>query len=593
MKQFLKQVLAAVIGSVIGMLLTFFIGIILIVVIAAAAFSSASKEKTVHVKANSVLHLNLTQPVTERTTNNPLKDFNFSSFTSNKQLGLNDILSAIENAKSDPDIKGIYMDMGSVPAGMATVEEIRNALIDFRKSGKFILSYSENYSQGAFYLASVADKIYLNPQGVMDWKGLSAQLMFFKGALEKLEINAQIFRHGKFKSAIEPFDLDKMSAANRLQTMSYMDALWNHLLEGITATRHVPAEELNRLADQLGIRKPQDALSHKFVDGLKYKDEIIDELKDKLALKEKSKINFVELEDYSRAAKKDKKSGREKIAVIYAVGTIGGGEGDEENIGSDRISKTIREARLDSTIKAIVLRVNSPGGSALASDVIWREVLLAEKAKPVIVSMGDVAASGGYYISCAADIIVAQPNTITGSIGVFGLLPNAQKFFSDKLGITFDTANTNKHADLGTPFRPVSPEEGRVIQESVEDIYNAFIGKVADGRKKKSQEIDSIGQGRVWSGTDAKRIGLVDTLGGIGTAIKIAARMAKTENYRIIELPRQKDFWEALVKDITEDSETRILKKELGLNYVYYNNFRDLALSRGVQARMPYDLLVY
>lgn len=539
------------------------------------------------------MHLKFDMPVSERTANNPFKNFNFSSFRGSKEIGLNDVLANIEKAKTDADIKGIYMDISRAPAGIATVEEIRNALVDFKTSGKFILSYSETYSQAAYYLSSVADKVYLNPQGGMDWKGLSAQMMFFKGALEKLDINVQIFRHGKFKSAIEPFDLDKMSPANRLQTMTYVSAIWNNMLSAISKSRSVSVEELNKLADKLSIREPADALKFKMVDGLKYKDEVIDELRNKLSLKEKDKLNYVDIAEYTNAAKKEKNTAKEKIAVIYATGMIEGGEGDDETIGSDRISKTIRDARLDKNIKAIVLRVNSPGGSALASDVIWREVLLAKKAKPVIVSMGDVAASGGYYISCAADVIVAEPNTITGSIGVFGLLPNVQKLLSNKLGITVDTANTNKHADIGTTLRPATAEEGAFIQQSVENIYGIFVGKVADGRKKTTAEIDSIGQGRVWSGVDAKRIGLVDELGGINDAVKIAAKKAKLDKYKIVELPRQKDILEELLKDGSDEIETRMLKKELGANYEHYKHVKEMINLKGVQARMPFDVVLY
>jgi protease-4 len=590
MKQFFKYVLA----TMTGLLFAFILSVLILIIIGVSIIGAASsKDKTFKVKTNSVLHLNFSSAVMERTPNNPFKDFNFSSFSGNKQIGLNDILENIKKAETDPDVKGIYMDMSSVPAGIATIEEMRNALLEFKKSGKFILSYSEGYNQGAYYLSSVADKIYLNPQGNLDWKGLSAQIMFFKGAMEKLDISAQIFRHGKFKSAIEPFDLDRMSAANRLQTMSYVGAIWNHILEGISKARAIPVEDLNRMADQLEVRMPEDALRLKMVDGLKYKDELIAELKGKLGLQEKDKINTVEMEEYARTPRRDKKHGKEKIAIIYAVGSIQGGEGDEETIGSERISKALREARLDSTIKAIVFRVNSPGGSALASDVIWREALLAEKAKPFIVSMGDVAASGGYYISCAADVIVAQPNTITGSIGVFGILPNAQKFLNNKLGITIDTANTNKHADMGSVFRPVSPEEGKVVQQGVEHIYDVFIGKVAAGRKKTTAEVDSIGQGRVWSGVDAKRLGLVDELGGINDAINIAAQKAKLESYKIVELPKQKDFLESLFKEVTEDTETRVLKKELGINYEYYRHFREMTGLDGVQARMSYDVVLF
>lgn len=589
MKQFFKYVLATITGLIITLVLV----VLFFVVLIAGIISSASDEKSVTVKPNSVLHLKFEAPIGERTDKNPFKNFDFSSMSGKKDIGLNDILENIKKAKTDNDIKGIYIDMSRVPAGIATVEEIRNALLDFKTSGKFIFAYSETYSQGAYYLSSVADKIYLNPEGNLDWKGLSAQMMFFKGTLEKLEISAQIFRHGKFKSAIEPFDLDKMSAANRLQTMTYLNAIWDHIVDGISKSRHIPADELNQIADQLSIRQPEDAVKFKMVDGLKYKDEILTELKNKLGLKEKEKINYVDIGDYTHSRSKEKRSAKEKIAVIYATGTIGSGEGDDDSMGSERISRAIREARSDSNIKAIVLRVNSPGGSALASDVIWREVFLARKTKPLVVSMGDVAASGGYYISCAADVIVAEPNTITGSIGVFGMLPNAQKFFNNKLGITIDTANTNRHADIGSVYRPVTTEENQFIQQSVENIYNVFIGKVADGRKKTTAEIDSIGQGRVWSGVDAKRIGLVDELGGINDAIKIAARRAKLDKYKIVELPKQKEILEELLKDISDDIETKMLKRQLGETYDHYMHYKEMIDLKGVQARMPYEVVLY
>lgn len=604
MKQFFKFVLA----TITGLILTFALVVIFFIVLIAGLVSSASSDKTFNVKANSVLHINFSEPILERTPFNPFSDMSTSSisgmivsqpfianrfgFMLGKEIGLNDILEDIKRAKNDSAIKGIFMDVSQVPAGVATLEEIHNALLDFKSSGKFILSYSESYSQGAYYVSSVADKIYLNPQGALDWKGLSAQIMFFKGALEKLEINAQIFRHGKFKSAVEPFDLDKMSPANRAQTMVYINSLWDHMLEGISKSRTISVEELNALADGLSIRLPEDAVKFKLVDGLKYKDEIIDELKTKLGVKTKDKINYVELAEYARA-EKEKNKAKGKIAVIYAVGNIGGGEGDEQSIGSEGLSKTIREARLDTTIKAIVLRVNSPGGSALASEIIWREALLAKKTKPFIVSMGDVAASGGYYISCAADVIVAEPNTITGSIGVFGMMPNVQKFFNNKLGITIDTANTNKHSDVGSAFRPVSAEEGQFIQQSVENVYDVFITKVADGRKKTKAEIDSIGQGRVWSGVDAKRIGLVDELGGINEAIKIAAEKAKLDKYKVVELPKQKNILEELFKNIGGDAQTQLLKSELGENYSIYKHIKEMNTMKGIQARMPYDLIVY
>lgn len=596
----MKQFFGAFFGSIVGLLIT---GIIMALIIGAfiaaglkGALSNIDNEKIFKVKDNSVLHLKLDGPISERGMDNPFEDYDLGPFIPKGVLGVRGIVKSIVAAKTDDKIKGIYLDIKDLQAGFASAQEIRNALVDFRKSGKFIYAYAEVYSQKAYYLATAASKLYMNPQGGMEFKGLSMQLLFFKNMLEKMQVEAQIFRHGKFKSAIEPFMLDKMSEANRLQTETYLNSMWNSMLEGISKERNVSIEKLNDLANKLGIASPEDALNNKLIDALLYEDEVISLLKKDLKLKENDKIAFAEItkyEKHTRGGIKDKKITRKpKIALVYAVGQIQSGDGDDETIGSDRIAKAIRDARLDTTIKAIVMRVNSPGGSALASDVIWREVVLAKKVKPFVVSMGDVAASGGYYISCAADKIFAQPNTITGSIGVFGMLPNAQKAFGDKLGINIDTVNTNKHSDVGTIFRPVTQEEFLYIQNNVEKVYETFIGRVAEGRGITTAQVDSIGQGRVWSGTDALNIKLVDELGGTDDAIAYAAKMAKLKDYKTEEFPKRKDPFSMLLGKGEDELEERIIQRNLGEQYVYLKFVKKIMQFKGVQMRLPYEMIV-
>lgn len=580
-------------ASALGLVL----GIFLLFAILAGIGASMSDTETVEVKDNSVLHIKLDFELKERGNNSPFGNFDPSTFEAKPSVGLNNILASLKNAANDDKIKGVYLDLQSTPAGMATVEEIRNALLEFKKSGKWIVSYSEIYTQKAYYLASVSDELWLNPQGIVEWKGLGAQLMFLKGMFEKLEVEPQIIRYGKFKSAVEPLMLDKMSEANRMQTMTYMSDLWNKMLTGISEGRGKTVEELDRMAQDALIQNGKDALDNGLVDALLFKDQVLDSLRSRLSItKEDEKINFIGLAKYKDApivkGKDEKSAKKDKIALVYAVGSIEGGEGDDETIGSEKISAEIRKARLDDKVKAIVLRVNSPGGSALASDVIWREVVLAKAVKPVVVSMGDVAASGGYYIACAADTIVAQPNTITGSIGVFGVLMNAQKMVNNKLGIMIDTVKTNRFADLGTPFRPLTDGERDIIQNGVNEIYLDFITKVAAGRGMTTAEVDSIGQGRVWSGEDALEKGLVDVLGGIVDAIAIAARMAKVENYRIVEYPAMKDPMQALVEELTGKGEEVFLKNRLGQYYEYVKDVEGLMQMKGVQARLPYQIYI-
>lgn len=568
----------------------------LIIVIASisSVFSEAIKlndHEAYKPKENSVLRIDLNGDIKERGVKNPFGDVDLGPFMPKASVGLNDIIDDLKKAKEDKNIKGIYLEISEPVAGFATLEEVRNALLDFKSSGKFIYAYSEVYSQKAYYLASTATKLYLNPQGALEIKGLSSQIMFYKKMLEKLDMEVQIFRHGKFKSAIEPFMLDKMSDANRTQVETYLGSLWNHMITGIAKNRNITVKEINDMADHLSIRSPEDAVKYKLIDELKYEDEVFSSIKKKISLAETDKIHFVSLSDYSEASSPAKLS-KDKIAVIYAVGEIESGDGGDDKIGSAHIAKAIRDARLDNNIKAIVFRVNSPGGSALASDVIWRETVLAQKTKPFIVSMGDVAASGGYYISCAADRIFAQPNTITGSIGVFGMIPNAQKALSEKLGITIDTVNTNKHSDVGTILRGVTSDEYEYVQQSVEHIYDVFITKVAAGRKTSKNNIDSIGQGRVWSGVDAIKINLVDELGGINDAIAYAAKQAKLKEYKVVSLPKQKDPLQELFGNGKEEMEARAMKTNLGETYEYVKQVKNVLQLKGVQARLPYEMII-
>ena len=586
----MKNFFGAFFGSCLGILLTGIV-ITLITIVSIKNMVDDGNDKTYNSVENSVLKLSLNDQIKERTVENPFSKINLGPLMPEGSLGLNTILLNIKKAKEDKDIKGIYLEISNPIAGFATLEEIRNALIDFRSSGKFIYAYSETYSQKAYYIASTASKLYLNPQGTLEVKGLSSQIMFFKNMLDKLGVEVQVFRHGKFKSAIEPFMLDKMSEANRSQVETYLGSLWNHMLAGISKSRGITASEINNMADNLLIRNPSDALKYKLVDALKYEDEAMDDIKKAISIDQKEKIHFVSLEKYAESPNKTKLSSN-KIAVVYAVGEIVSGKGSDDQVGSESVAKALRDARLDTSIKAIVFRVNSPGGSALASDVMWREVLLAKAAKPVVVSMGDVAASGGYYISCAANRIFAQPNTITGSIGVFGLIPNAQKALSEKLGITIDTVNTNKHSDVGTILRAASADEYNYIQKSVEDIYDVFITKVAEGRNISKNNVDSIGQGRVWSGTDALKIKLVDEIGGINDAIAYAAKLAKLSNYKLIDLPKQKDPLEELFNTGADEIETRTMKANLGEQYIFIKQLKTVLLKKGIQARVPYEMII-
>lgn len=587
MKEFFKYVFATVVGIVIS---TVVLGILFFIVII-GMISSIDSDKTATVKKNSVLYLNLDQAIIERTPEDSFGKLFGSS--NDKSIGFNDIIKALDKAKTDENIQAVYINVSSPNAGLSTMLEVRDAIIDFRKSKKPVIAYSEIYSQGAYYLASAANKVYLNPEGDFTFKGFSSELIFFKGALEKLGIEAQIIRVGNYKSAVEPFINTKMSDYNRQQVTAYVNGLYDTFLTGIAETRKIEKDSLHQIANQLKIQLPKDALVYKMVDGLKYKDEILDELRNITGKGKKEDINSVSINDYIKnLPMQGSVSSKNRIAVIYANGDIVGGEGSDEQIGSERISRAIRKARLDDNVKAIVLRVNSGGGSALASDVIWREMILSKKVKPVIASFGDVAASGGYYIGCAADSILVQPNTITGSIGVFGIIPNFQNLLNNKLGLTFDGVKTGEYADIMSTNRPLTPAERAIIQKGVNNVYDTFITKVADGRKITKAQVDTLGGGRVWIGTAAVKNGLADRLGSFGDAIKSAAKKAKLSDYKVVEYPEKIDPFKEFLNSAKDNVSSYYAKKEFGENYVLYQQMKKAISNAGIQTRMDYEIRI-
>ncbi|CAE7470479.1 sppA [Symbiodinium microadriaticum] len=511
--------------------------------IIAGLASSAKDDKEPTIKEGSILHLKLNRPIKDRPSDNPFETFNFATLEDESPLSLSKIIENIEKASKDERIEGVYLDIQNLRANMSSTEAIRRALTKFKESGKFIVAYNEDYGQNEYYLCSVADEIYLNPAGGMTFKGLSAQLMFFKDALGRLDIDMQVIRHGKFKSAIEPFVRNDMSPENEAQLRKLIDGIWASQLEEISSARKIDKAELNRIADSLLIRTADDALAFGLVDDLLYEDEVKKLLK--------AKGEDMELVREIRRSKN-------KIAVIFAEGEIISGKSNDGSMGSETIADAIKKAREDKEVKAIVLRVNSPGGSALASDVIWRETMLAKAEKPLVVSMGDLAASGGYYISCGANRIYAEESTITGSIGVFGVIPNMQGMLNKKLGIYTDEVNTNANSDGLTPFRPLSNTERVAVKAMIEEIYDDFTSKVANGRGMSQADVDSIGQGRVWSGIDAIEIGLVDEIGGLEAAIASAAELAEVEKYKLKELPEQEDPMMKLMQQLANQSYLKI-----------------------------------
>lgn len=577
-KTFFATLLALIIFAVIGFFLL--IGFIT---------SAATADKPV-IGTKAMLVLDLSHQFREQTQENPLHMFLKES--QGDVPSLYDMIRLIRHAKADSSIKGIYILCGSNVNGFAASEELRKALLDFKRSRKMVFAYGETISQKGYYVANVADQLYCHPQGGVDWAGFSSNLLFLKGMLDKLEIQPQIFYAGKFKSATEPLRETQMTAANRLQTSVWLGDLYNHFLAAASETRKIDTAKLHALAVQGSIQTAYDALKNGLVDGLKYDDEIKKELQGKLQLGEKDKINFVTFNEYARAVNLLDEYSDNKIALIYADGDIVSGNGDNEQVGSDAFRVLIRKVRMDKSVKAIVFRVNSPGGSSLASDVIWREISLAHKEKPVIVSMGDVAASGGYYISCNADSIFVNANTITGSIGVFSIVPNFQSFFKNKLGITFDGVKTAPYADMGSGERPLNETEKRFFQAGTDSIYHTFKTKVAAGRRKDILYIDSIAQGRVWTGERAVSIGLADRIGTLQDAINCAARKADLTEYRVKEYPEKKNIFEQLMNSYKHSLKTSLLKEEVGGEQL--RALQELKKVRQMigqpQARMPFSV---
>ncbi len=589
MKSFLKYVLATVTGIIISTVIIF----IILAGIIGSIVSSASKDTSPIIADNSVLYITLNHAVKERGETNPLEGVDLPGFGTIKTLGLDEILERIESAKADDKIKGIYLNLSGVNVGFATLQEIRDALLDFKSSKKFIVSYSEGYTQKAYYLASLADKIYLNPEGGLDFRGLSSSIMFMKDALDKLGVDMQVVKVGTYKSAVEPFILNEMSEPNRQQVASYLNSLYATFLSNISTSRNIPVDSLHAMADRYAVRNAEDAVKLKLVDATLYKDEVIQDFQKRLNIKDSKKgIPNVSLLDYRSISTTSNADGR--IAMLYAEGEIVSGEGSDGQIASEKISRELRKLREDDRIKAVVFRVNSPGGSALASDVIWREVVLTKKVKPVIVSMGDYAASGGYYISAAADSIFAESNTITGSIGVFGIIPNFKGLLNDKLGIHFDEVKTGEYASLmSSPDRPLTAEERSIIQHEVDKTYATFIKKVAEGRGLSVANVDSIGQGRVWTGNQAIEIGLVDRIGGINDAVNAAAKMAKLKDYRIVKYPSLKDPFASILSTSKEKISIWFMKDQLGDQYRYIQELKAITQQSGIMAKLPYSIEVH
>lgn len=578
MRQFFKIFFACLLSLVIFTLIVFFF-------ILATVGRITAKERPV-VLAKSVLVIDLGESFAEQSRVNP---FGFIGDKAKEQPGMFDVVRLIQRAKTDNDIEGIYLVANGNPNGYAASEEIRSALKEFRSGGKFILAHGDIISQKAYSIANVADKIYVNPQGYFEWSGYSVEYIFLKGTLDMLHIQPQIFYAGKFKSATEPLRSDRMTEANKLQTTVWLNDLYADLLVRTSEARKIDTATLHQLANEARIQTATDAVTYKLVDAVKYDDEVKDEIKSRLKLDKYEKINFITLNRYNEARSINRGSG-EKIALIYAEGDIVDGEADQGSIGSENYRTLIRKARLDKSIKAIVFRVNSGGGSSLASENIWRELSLAKQEKPVVVSFGDVAASGGYYISCAADSIFALPTTITGSIGVFGIVPNMESFFKDKAGITFDGVKTAPYADAGAIYRPLNEQEQKMMQKSVDLIYTQFKQRVADGRKLDTAFVDSIAQGRVWTGYRAKEIGLIDRFGGLNDAIHCAARLAKLSSFQLKEYPEPENFIEQIFGRSDPMSFSDKMKQEIGVeNYIIYEELKRVKeMTSGVQARLPF-----
>ena len=584
MKDFFKSLLASILGCFIVLGLFF-----LILFLSLAAMSFSSTEKYV-LKDNTVLTLKLEGVLSERVEEeNPF--LALLGQNSEPQLGMDDIISSIKKAKENDKIKGIYINAGAFSAGSASIKEIRDQLIDFKESGKFIITYADVYTQGCYYLSSVADKIILNPRGNLDLHGLAAVPMFYKGLLDKIGVEMQVFKVGTFKSAVEPFMLDKMSDANREQVSSYITDAWSTITAEISSSRNISVDKLNLMTDSLVTFKEASAvLADGLADTLMYETGIKEYLKNLLKVEKEKDVHLASVKDLTTVSSEKKSKSDDIIAILYAEGSITDGAG-KEGITSKRYVKEIQKLKDNDKVKAVVFRVNSGGGSAYASEEIWEAIGLLKEKKPVVVSMGDYAASGGYYISCNANKIIAQPNTLTGSIGIFGMFPNVEGL-TKKIGVSFDVVKTNSYSDFGNMTRPMRADEKVILQNYIERGYDLFLTRCSDGRGIPKDSLDLIAQGRVWTGNQALEIGLVDEIGGIDTAIKEAAKLAELDDYSLRGFPRKTDFFESFLSNQKEELTTQVLKDYLGADYEYFKILKEIKEQDFVQARMPYDIVI-
>lgn len=585
MKDFIKFTFASTLGVVLASIVFTILGIVTMV----GMVASSDTETTVN--ENSIFVLDLNGTLSERVQENPLQELMGENY---QAYGLDDILTSIQKAKDNENIKGIYLQAGMMEASCASLEEIRHALKDFKESGKFIVAYGDNYSQGMYYLASVADKVIVNPQGTIAWQGLVSQTIFFKDLLKKIGVEMEIFKVGTYKSAVEPFIATEMSDANREQITAFLNSTWERLLKDISASRGMSEDELNKCADDFMTFAPAETyIANGLADTLLYKDGVLDYLKELSGREADESLRTLSLEDMKNVKRNVPldKSGN-IIAVYYAYGEIDSGTSTDEGIHSQKVIRDLRKLREDETIKAVVLRVNSPGGSAFGSEQIWREVTLLKGKKPVIVSMGDYAASGGYYISCAADCIVADPTTLTGSIGIFGMFPMVEDLMTDKLGLHFETVKTNRYADMGDMTRPFNDAERAALQNYINNGYKLFVQRCADGRGMSVEAIEKIAEGRVWTGITAKELGLVDELGGLEKALEIAAQQAEVETYSVINYPGKSDIFTSLLENGKKDYIDGKISETLGEYYDYAKFIQSLKNADRIQARMPFDLRI-
>lgn len=585
MKDFIKFTFASLLGVVLAGVVFTILGIVTMV----GMVASSDTETT--VKENSIFVLDLNGTLSERVQENPFQQLMGEGFSA---YGLDDILTSIKKAKEHENIKGIYLQASTLESSFASLEEIRHALADFKESGKFIIAYADQYTQSMYYLASIADKVIVNPQGSISWHGLASQTIFFKDLLKNVGIDMQIFKVGTYKSAVEPFIATEMSDANREQVSVFLNSIWKRLLEDVSTSRNIPEETLNAYADQvMDLKQAEVYVACGLVDTLMYKDGVLNYLKE-ISGREQDEslrtLSLSEMKNVKRNTPKDKSGNM--IAVYYAFGGIDDSTSSEEGINSQKVIKDLRQLREDETIQAVVLRVNSPGGSAYGSEQIWHEIELLKAEKPVVVSMGDYAASGGYYISCNADCIVANPTTLTGSIGIFGMFPNMEGLLTDKLNLHFDLVKTNKFADMGDISRPFNADEKEAMQNYINNGYKLFVKRCADGRGMSTEAIEKIAEGRVWTGATAKELGLVDELGGLEKAIEIAAQKAEIENYSIINYPSKGNVFSSLLEQGKDDYINGQMKDALGEYYYYLQFVQNLKEADRIQARMPFDIRI-